>query len=221
MLILLHGDNTIASRKELEFYKARAKGKEIIVLDGTKVDKTSLIQALESKSLLGEERLIIIESLLGGKRKPIFLDTLEENKNQEIILWERKEITKLTLEKLPKNIIIKLFKFEKILFKFLESIRPKNTKNLLFLYQETLKKEEPELIFYMLIRQIRNLILAKDGISQLSTWQTLRLTNQARYFTMEQLLDLYQKLLTIDIGQKTGSSPFSFKKTTELFLIDV
>lgn len=223
MITLLHGENIVSSRKELDIYKAKAVGKEIVVLEGNKIDKTALIEALETKSLFQNDRLCIIESLFSSKKKLDFGDLLSKNSMEDIIIWEPKEISKTTLAKLPKNTITKLFKFEKVLFKFLESFRPNNIKVILSLFNDCLKNENPELIFFMMIRQFRNLLIAKDcgghPNSEISGWQLSRLTNQAGYFTMGELLIKYKNLLEIDTGQKTGSSVFDLKKNIELFIV--
>ena len=225
MITLLHGDNIVASRKELDFYKAKAFAKEIIVLDGNKLDKTALIESLEAKSLFQNDRLIVIESLFSSRKKLDFGDLLSKNLMEDIIIWEPKEISKTTVGKLPKNTFTKLFKFEKTLFKLLESFRPNNINMTLTLFNDCLKSENPELIFFMMIRQFRNLLIAKDSEghsnSEISGWQLSRLTSQAGYFTMIELINKYKKLLEIDIGQKTGSSVFDLKKNIELFIVNL
>jgi len=225
MIQLLHGDNVQASRNELEQIKQKNQGKEIITINGLKTNLTEIIQALESKSLFDNNRLIIIESLFSNRKKIEIQNILEKSINQDLIMWEGKELEKGGLGKLPKNTVIKIFKYDKILFKFLEVIYPGNQKNMLLLFEELAKKEAVELIFFMIVRQFRNLLVVKDenNSKQLgfSPWQEARLTNQARYFTIEQLLNNYNKLLEIDIAQKTGKSSFNLKKDIELFLLNL
>lgn len=222
MITLLHGDNITASRKEIDSYKIAASGKEIVYLSGSTLTETDLIQALESNSLFGNNKLVIIENLLGGRKKLEFENILNSNQDKDIILWESKEIGKTIINKLPKSTNIKLFKIPTVIFKFLDSLTPLNIKYSLNLFHESLKTSEPEMVFFMMIRQFRNLLIIKDlGASpSLNPWQARNLTNQAKSFTMDKLMSIYQKLLQIDLENKTGASPFSLTRQIELLIIN-
>lgn len=215
MIYLFHGDNQVASRKKLTDLIAQAKRekKEVIALNGLKVNLTQVLSALESSSLFGQEKLVVIENLFSrpkSKEKEVIIKYLKKKSVvPEMIFWEKKTIPGTTLRWLPKNWQIQLFKTSAIIFRFLDSLRPGNTKQMLTLLKESIEKDSPEMIFYMLARQIRLLILAKDsGRRGLfgAPWQINKLLNQANYFTLEQLINLYQKLLAIDIDIKTGRS---------------
>jgi len=226
MFLILHGKNQLASRSDLEREKIKAKGKEVLVLSGKEVDLTILKQALEARSLFGQEKLVVIENLLSRTTDKKILNYLKEIPREvNLILWEGKEMTKSTLSLLCPPAIPRLFKPSQFLFKFLESIRPGNTKATIYLFSETLKNEEPELIFYMLIRQVRNLLLVKDlgrkGISEMADWQKTRLQGQADKFTLEELLKIYQQFLKIDYEQKTGIASFDLRKTLDIFLTSI
>lgn len=228
MLIILHGENILKSRQELERIKTQDNQVEIILFDGAKIDHTCLKQALESKPFLEEKRLVIIENLLSQKKnlkqQKTILDYLKNPPiKTDLILWEEREIGKELLSRVSAT--VKLFKTEPILFKFLEAIRPGNTKEILTLLRESLLAEEPEIVFYMLTRQFRNLILIADlgekGLPRMASWQISRLKNQAKNFTLEQLLKIYHELLEIDYRQKTGQQTFDLAHTLELFLINL
>jgi len=223
MLTLLHGNNLVLSKQEIDFLKEKNKQKELITIDANKTDETALIEALETSSLLFNDRLVIIENLLSAKKKLDFTKILASNSDKEIILWENKEITKTVLAKLPKNSSVKLFNHPVILFRFLESLIPGNTVTAVNLFVNVLQKEEPEMIFFMLIRQLRNLLIVKDlspaEITEITPWQISKLTSQAKYFTMDKLLSMYQHLLTIDLAIKSGTSSFNLSRLTEQFII--
>lgn len=224
MLILLHGENQTASRKELSLYKEKFKDGEIIVLNGKNLEETELRVALETSSLFCQEKLIILENLFSQKIKTDFYKVFKENADKNIIFWENKEIGKLIINKLPKNLINKAYKYPVVIFKFLESLTPGNTKNSLYLLYECLKQEEIEMIFYMLVRQIRGLLIIKDmgnTAVSFSPWQKAKLTNQTRYFTIDKLQNMMQKLLQIDINIKTGASPYNLQKQVEQFIIAI
>lgn len=227
MITILHGEEIVKSRKHLEGLKRRDK--EVVVLDGGRTNLTEIIQALESQSLFGKTRLVVIENLLTGKKKKdeilVYLQKLPPE--VELILWEGKELEKSRLGLFPQAKVMR-FRPEPVLFKFLESLRPGNIKVIITLLRQTLMVEEPEMVFYMLVRQFRLLLAVKEGkvrgieeLNRLNLWQLERLQNQAKYFTMEKLVEIYQKLLKIDFEQKTGQAAFDLAKNLELFLLSL
>lgn len=224
MISLLYGGNTTASRNELNILKEAASGKEIICLDGAKINETELVQAIESESLFNNDKVIIIENLYSRKKAPFWKNALLKNSDKNIIIWENRDLPKSFLDLLPRNTKIKFFKLPVVLFKFLESLGKKDPALTFSLLNETLKKEQPELIFYMLTRHIRNLIIAKDENCLkslgLSPWQLSRLTTSAKYFNMEKLISIYKKLLDVDIKNKSGLSPLDIRKQIEMIIVN-
>ena len=73
-MIVIHGDNLVASRNRLVelIDQAKSQSQEIVQLNGDKITSTELLQALESQSLFGTDRLVVIERLFSrvkSKRK--------------------------------------------------------------------------------------------------------------------------------------------------------
>ena len=142
MIYLFHGDNQVASRKKLTDLIAQAKRekKEVIALNGLKVNLTQILSALESSSLFDQEKLVVIENLFSrpkSKEKEVIIKYLKKKSVvPEMIFWEKKTIPGTTLRWLPKNWQIQLFKTSAIIFRFLDSLRPGNTKQMLTLLKE-------------------------------------------------------------------------------------
>ncbi len=228
MITLLHGDNVEASRNELNLLKSQGKDKEIRQLDGKHLDATGLTQALESSSLFGGETLVIIENLFGSLGKKTshvkeFASRIASCQGIDVILWEEKEVGKTGIDNLGKNATVRLFKTPVAIFKFLDALKPKNTKVLLSLYRQVEAVDAPELIFTMMVKRLRQLMMLADGVTPdgLQGWQTKGLTNQARLFTIEKLLSMEKQLLDMEYSFKTGSSPFPLRQLIEQFLIEV
>ncbi len=227
MITLLHGDNTEASRNELHLLKSQAKEKEVRHLDGKHLDATTLTQALESSSLFGGETLVIIENLFGSLGKATshikeFALKIAAS-DGDVILWEEKEVGKTALDNLGKNVNVQLLKTPVTIFKFLDAIRPNNAKLSLSLYQQTERLDAPELIFIMIVKRLRQLMMLADGVTPdgLQGWQAKGLTNQARLFTIDKLLFMEKQLLDMEYSLKTGSSPFTLRQLIEQFLIEI
>lgn len=230
MIFFLHGDNQVLSRQRLNelINQAKTENKEIIRLDGLKIDLSQILQALESSSLFGQEKLIIIEQLFSrpkSKEKEEIIKYLKKEKiSPHLIFWEKKEISGTTTRWLPKDWQYQIFKTPVSIFKFLDSIKPNNQKEVLTYLHQSIRKDSPEMVFYMLARRIKELIIAldlgKEGLKG-APWQIGKLMHQAGNFSLEQLKSIYAKLLDIDIDIKTGRSFMPLDWHLDLLMINI
>lgn len=249
MIYLIHGDNQAASRNELNnlISAGKKQKKEIIRFSGKDLTLEYLIQALESQSLFGQERLVIIEEFLSqpkSKRQREIIDCLASstpmlsqdltpgvripgvrirpNTGVSIIFWEKKTLTPATLRKLPFIQKAKAFKIPALVFKLVESIYPNNQKQALTYFKELSKNQSAEFTFYMIARQIRLLIKAKDGVlPKMAPWMLGKLKSQANKFnSVNKLTKLYKDLLEVDKSIKTGKTPMDLVWHLDLWLIN-
>ncbi len=225
-MIILHGENTILSRQrlqeEIEAFKDKKKG-EVLKFEGNNLNLTDLQQALESLSLLEENRLIIIENLFSGrssKEKNNMIVYLKKSNPVNLIIWEGKKIDGRILASLKTRVL--RFDLPLIIFRFLDSLAPGNNVQSLNLFHQSLEQDPPELIFHLLSRQTRLLILAADlgekGLGQMKDWQKGKLIRQAKKFDLEKLIKIHKELLKIDWQQKTSQTPFNLVSQLDLFL---
>lgn len=229
MFTLLHGDNTEGSRTELILLKTRFLDREIREINGRTASLTQLIQALESSSLFGTGVLVIVERLLGslGRKTSLIKEYAEvfsgHHGESDIILWEDKEIGAGTIKLLGPRLEIRVFKTSPIIFRFLDTIRPGGKGQSLVLLTQSLDKDVPERIYSLLVKRIRQLIMAKEGIipEGIQSWQAGRLTSQAKLFTMEKLQDMHTKLHRYETSLKSGLSPYTMEQILKLFIADV
>lgn len=225
MITVLHGDNIVASRKALSALKEKYAHKEIRDIDGSSLDESMLVQALSSSSLFGSEHVVIIERLLAtlgrkSKKSEALLIHLVQEKDTPILLWEGKEVTKTVLSQLGKHVEVQLFKLPSNLFQFIDGIRPRATKQLLSQYQQLIDHEAPELVHALLCRRLKQLLSMKSGTvpDGVSPWQLSRLTNQARFFTMDELTQAYELLRMSELARNTGTAVLSLEETTMRWL---
>lgn len=209
-MILVHGDDQILSRNRLNLYISQAKEKkaEIIVREGGKLTLEEARNILESTSFFGDNRLSVWENFLSStksKDKEKILDYLNKNPvNIELILWEGKSLKNTSLLKFDK---IEIFKIPAFLFQFLDSFSPDNKNECLSKFVQLKSMEEPEMIFFMLIRQVRLLLMAEDNFfDDIPIWQKSKMVSQGHKFQKGQLLRIYQTFLDIDYDQKTSGS---------------
>lgn len=225
-MIILHGENTVLSRQrlqeEMEAFKLEKKG-EILNFEGNNLNLINLQQSLESLSLLETHRLIIIENLFSGrtsKEKERIITHLKKINPKNLIIWEGKKIDGRVLASWSTSVL--RFDLPVVIFRFLDSLAPGNATQTINLFHQSLEQDPPELIFHLLSRQIRLLILAADlgekGLSQMRDWQKGKLISQAKKFGLAQLIKIYKELLQIDWQQKTSQTPFNLVSQLDLFL---
>lgn len=227
MIILLHGDDRQSSREAMLTLKKQFSHLDQRIVNGKTADENTLVQALESQSVFGVSTAIIIENLLVTLgRKPKALEHVGEifkrsGQSATIILWEEKEVTPILIKHLGPDVEQKLFKIPPVIFSFLDTLRPSNAKQLLSLYGKALEHSAPELIFALLVRRLRILVQFSGGVAPkgVAPWQLARLTKQARFFTMEQILAMEKQLLDAEYAIKTGNSPYTLSQHLERFLI--
>lgn len=229
MIKVLYGENLVLSRNALlvEIDIAEKNGLEVIRFEGKNISLTELTQVLESKSLFGSDRLVIIENLFSlpkSKEKEKIFQLILKNLKSNLFIWEGKDLTKSQMAEFEHNFIFQQFKISSVLFKFLDSLKPNQKEANLQEFHSCLAQEVPEMIFAMLIRQIRLLILAKEGeksLGNLAPWQKNKFISQAKSFETEKLKEIYQKLLEIDFQQKTSGSPFDLAFSLDLLIAEI
>lgn len=240
MLTIIHGTDTSLSRTY--FLEEKQKVKDPVLIDSDSINITDLTQIFEGGSLFGETKYVFIEQLLSKRKKSAELTTiltyLEKNADEHTILfWEGKELEKSSLNMFKKP-VIKNFKLPQTVFQLLDAIKPGNGIMLVTLFHKTLVTTEPDMIFYMLIKQLRMLLACKpdsdsntnantavydpiDDIKKMQPWQKQKITQQAKLFTKTSLLDVYNNLFRLEIGIKTGTLTVPLSSAIDFLLMEV
>lgn len=227
MITIIHGDDIVSSRNF--FLEEKKKSPSASIVDAEALTLPHLVQVFEGTSLFPENKQIFIEYFFSKKLGKTFADIASYLNNAgqkgQVLFWEPKEIAKNSLG-VFKNPSIKTFKLPKALFAFLESIRPRENNYTLF--HRALETAEPELLFYMIVRQFRLLIAILAGskktideVNRLAPWQRARLAKQARFFSLDSLKLNYKTLFAIELDHKTGRSPLSLTQSIDIFLSDL
>ena len=237
MLIIIHGNDTALSRKN--FMEEKEKFTQAVQLSAEQVTLTDLAQLFEGGGLFGETKYVFIEQFLTKQKKSSnykeIVNYLEKSAaDNTIVLWEQKELERATLNSF-KNAKIHAFNLPQTLFQLLDAIKPTNGELLITLFHKTIKYTETEMVFFMLIRQLRLLLGVYnmgssfvsggteqiDEIRRMAPWQKSKLEKQAASFELPHLLDLYNKLFIIEAGQKTGGLTSSLVSAIDIFLLEV
>ncbi len=235
MITIIHGTNTASSRKY--FIGLRQNEPDQTIIDGKNVSLTDLVQIFEGGDLFTEQKNFFIEELFGKKSRgagkkdteqKAIHDYIEKQSGaNNIFIWEGSELSKTNLNTF-KNPAIKAFKLPQALFLFLESIKPRNGKALIKLFHEVIDTADTEMVFFMMVRQIRMLLgliePTTDGIDEIkrmAPWQRTKLQNQADRFETSELIQFYNKLFKIEKAMKTGNLGMSLTETIDFLLLDI
>lgn len=224
--LLFHGDDSAGSRSGLfqALEKEKASGRDIQVVDGLKVSPKDLESYLASANLFSSTA-IVLENLgsrpLSKDKKAALALIAGYRGDKNILLWEKKELTKSQINAFGKDVIAKSSKIPAAIFQFLDAVRPGNVRETLKLLTKTAVSAETGFIFVMLCRHVSDLIIAQSGdTSRLIPFKRSRLVSQASAFTPETLRSLHTSLLSIDRAVKTGRTKLDYMTHLELVLAE-
>lgn len=228
MLIIIHGEDIVSSRKILDTEKEKRLENETLVFDGNTLDLSNLLTADQSQSLFQLKKTIIIENLftssVSSQKEKLFSYLSSNQLVSDVIIWEKTEVNKNTIKKYLPSAKEIFCQPPLLLFRFLDAIFD-NSSLSLSLFHSVLERREAELVYSMLIRQFRNLIIARDlgaaGLSAMQKWQAEKFVKQSAHFEKEKLILLYRQLLSIDYLIKSGRTPFSLTELLDNFLISL
>ena len=116
-MLILHGDNQVASRQAL---LAAKEGKPILEFMGSDLTLDHLVNAVETNSLFGQANTVIIEGIFSQRpstNKKAAVEYLEAHPDADIIIWEGKDVT----TQLKNFKSVQKYDFPKYIFSFLDS----------------------------------------------------------------------------------------------------
>ena len=237
MIHIFHGENIELSRKS--FIEAIAKSKvdgvnEVVRLNGAEVVQSDLIQALESQSLFGVDRIVVIEGLFSrriSKEKDSLISYIASSlfslpSSFFLLLWEPKKITPASLKRFTgrKEVEIKEFKISGLLYKFLDQIIPGNGRPASLTFNSLINEEPVELVFYLLVKRATELIVENSSSGSgggYDDWRRQKLIEQASKWSGKALTNFHRRLTEIDEAVKTGSTPSGLPSHLDIALLNL
>ncbi len=224
MLIIYCGENSISSYQAYFELKKNYQNKNYQILNINFDDLENIHCWLgENQSLFAEKKVFFSQNLLkkfNNKNPKIkkIIDQLIRERQVEIVDWEEETTAKnLTISK-NKNVIIKEFKLKENIFKLAESLYPGNLKSFIYLLNQLSDNISEYLIFTIIIKQIRNLILIKLNQldKKLASWQIYKLKFQSKKWSLDKLINFYQSLYNLEIKEKTSNNPLGIIKSLQI-----
>lgn len=116
-MLILHGDNQVASRQAL---LAAKEGRPILEFTGSDISLDKLVNAVETNSLFGQANTAVIEGIFSQRvsaNKKTIVEYLESHQDSDILIWESKDVSSQI--KNFKN--IQKFDLPKYIFGFLDN----------------------------------------------------------------------------------------------------
>lgn len=212
-MLIIHGEDIVSARNRLNelIEAAKDKGRDVKRLSAKDLDLTTATQVLEATTLFGDMPLVVIEgpfSLTKSKNKDNLLEFISRYQDRDLLLFEDRALSPSALKPFTKA-KLEGYKPAAIIFSFLDSLRPGGAAKSLKLLADLESARQPaELIFALLVRQIRLLIQASEPSRlKMTPWQKSKLVSQARAFGEEKLLKLLDRLYHLDKNIKTGANP--------------
>ena len=206
-ILIIHGDHILKSRDRFhEIIKSsKEKGWEVVRVSGD--DKYNISEKLSSGTLFANKVLYVIDDYkVITSSDLVWLQKNNANLDGFLIIYSQSLLTKTALKKFPKEFKDEEFLLPKLIWKFFESVYPKNTKQCLTLLHEVVKTEPLEFVFHLLARHIRDLYwlsIDPNGLDY-QPWRIGKLKNQAKRFEGNSLKEFIKSLALLDIKVKTS-----------------
>jgi DNA polymerase III delta subunit len=226
-MIIIHGENTIASREKLmeNFAEAKRENREIVRFDAKELSEVILEELFGTSDLFGGKKTIVIEglhSLPKSTKQKTMIQMCAQADLHDLVLWEKRELTATMLKNFAKAQVFS-FKASKTLFAWLDSLGKKGdeTKKIQLLH-DALSADGEYFCFIMLIRQFRLLIQIKSGEKIAGApFMITKLKAQASFFSLEEMLKIYNQLLEMDYSQKTSKNLLSLNQWLDLLTLKI
>lgn len=186
-ITVIHGEDTNTS------YSTLVNLKESIRKKGWTITKQ-----FGSNDLFDRKQVYFCDDIAKVKKGDLDVDGF-------MIIYSDHELTPNQLKILPRDAKIQKFDLPKIIFNFLDSFYPGNSKKILNLLHQLVERESVELVFAILVKHVRDLYWVKVDEAGLPypDWRVLKIMKQADKFTIEKLQETINVLSEIDIKTKT------------------
>lgn len=226
MITLIYGDDIDKARIKLnEVLEGKTK---VTKINFEKATLEEIIQAFESQDLFEQKRTIVLENIKNNSLFDKILDallSLKKNSFVDIVLWSDEALDTKFVAKL-KDIQAYPFLLPKFLFPFLDTLLPSQGKKSVELLAKVREGMADELIFFMIVKRIRTLLLLKAGnstdfdeTSRMQSWQLSKMSGQLNAWDEKKLITFYRKLFDLETGMKTSTLPLPLGQHLDILLL--
>lgn len=203
-IVVLHGDDTDKTYKRFStiLNGVKKKGWNVEEID----IKDDIKNKLVNSSLFESNILYTVKNAEKiDKQTLAWLSENHQKFDSQILLYSSKKLSATYLKNLPKSAKYEIFEKPVLLWKFLDSIYPGNSKNSLKFFTQLTKTEAVELLISLIGGLVRDMyIVHSDGKLPYPDWRAQKISRQARKFTKDELKSIITELAEIDYKSKTS-----------------
>lgn len=157
MINIFHGENQVSSRNAFLEFINNYSG-DILRLDHKQIDINKINNFLMGQSFFQEQKMLTISNFFSIPKANLDkLINIFKKSDIEITIWQDKKLSDSQLKSLGK-INNNIFNLDKNIFLLLKQIIPKNSQKFFIMYDEILKNEPFDLIFFWIKKNIRQQI---------------------------------------------------------------
>ncbi len=205
-IYVYHGDDRFQSRRELT--DGLKNYPRVEHLDTSEISPESL--AKQSGGLFNQgNTALVLENFFSLKKNRLekaaeYVDKLSDE--VDFFIWQGKRLYPNQINRISGKKKVKEFKFPNTIFKLLDSIGKGNCKLLLGFLEGSFDTHPPEVIFFLIQKRLRNMILAKKDSDHLpgADWQKKKLYQQVSSLAVKDIADWYINTVMIEWKLKTG-----------------
>ncbi len=205
-IYIYHGDDSFQSRRELT--NALKGYPQVKRFEGKDISSEGIIQASGGLFSQGNVALVLEKLFSLGKNQFKEVNKYIEklSPDYDFFIWQGKRLYPNQIKKIADKPKVNEYKLPNTIFKLLDSIGKSNHNQLLTLLQGSFQTHPPEVIFYLVQKRLRKMILAKEDSEYLTGagWQKRNLYNQVKGISTDLIADWYKKTVIIEYKNKTG-----------------
>lgn len=204
MIYIFHGDNQFDSRSAFTQQLDQYQDADLLRFDQKNITSETVSQFLQSNSLFGNKKVLVISNLFSVTKSSLdkIIKTINTSSDIDVLIWQDKKLNPTQLKSFP-QVKIQGFSLDNHLFACLNSIKPKNLKAFIPLYQKVVQQNLYDLFLYLLKSNIRK-----------------QLTSYSR-FNAAILKRTYLQLIELDFQNKSGQLAVDKESALERIIINL
>lgn len=204
MIYIFHGDNQFDSRAAFSQLLDQYQNADILKVDQKEITPETVNHFLQSNSLLSDKKVLAIANLFSVTKSNLdkIIKTINSSSEVDVLIWQDKKLNPTQLKTFPQA-KVQGFSLDNHLFACLNSIKPKNLKVFIPLYQKVVQQNLYDLFLYLLKSNIRK-----------------QLTSYSR-FNAAILKRTYLQLIELDFQNKSGQLAVDKESALERIIINL
>lgn len=218
---LITGTDTVNARKKFIEIKKSFGEVNFVEIDLSTASPLELAERLNLTDMFSQTVFIFVNFSLTSKA---VWDSLLKNLGSQPAIFEAigKSTGRLPAS-LKKQLQVIALDTRTQIFNLLNSLATKNQKQFLSLLDINLADTAEPVVMTMVQNRIRDLIIVSTAPESFKgqSWQKQQLISQAKNFTLPQLLQLYRRLLSIEIREKSSLNPDSYSQHFAIELLSL